>query len=297
VAPHVDSSPIGLCPYHSSVTHPTVAILGAGSMGEILAEGLLRAGWETSSIVLAARREERAREAERRTGIETLLDAAEAATGRDVVVVAVKPKDVDELMAQVCDDIAASQVLISLAAGVPVAVYEGYLDNVAVVRAMPNTPAAVDEGMTAYCPGAHATAEALALADMVLAAVGETIQLSEDLLDAVTAVSGTGPAYVFLLAEALTEAAIREGLPHHAAEKLVVQTLRGAGALLSVSEKSAFRLRAEVTSPGGTTAAAMHELEDGGFRALMERAVRAAAQRSRELGEAALERSRKRNGG
>ena len=153
------------------------------------------------------------------------------------------------------------------------------------------TPAAVDEGMTAYCGGQHADADALALADMVLAAVGETIRLSEDLLDAVTAVSGTGPAYVFLLAEALTEAAIREGLPHHAAEKLVIQTLRGAGALLSVSDKSAFRLRAEVTSPGGTTAAAMHVLEEGGFRALLETAVRSAAQRSEELGAAAIARA------
>jgi pyrroline-5-carboxylate reductase len=273
------------------MTHPTVAILGAGSMGEILAEGLLRSGWETANLTLAARREERASELERRTAVQVLLDPAAAAAGRDVVVVAVKPKDVNFLLSQIKDTLQPDQVVVSLAAGVPLAVYEGVLDGIAVVRAMPNTPAAVDEGMTAYCGGSHADADALALADMVLAAVGETIQLSEDLLDAVTAVSGTGPAYIFLLAESLTEAAIREGLPHHAAEKLVIQTLRGAGALLSVSDKSAFRLRAEVTSPGGTTAAAMHELEDGGFRALLERAVRAAAQRSRELGAIALERS------
>ncbi len=273
------------------MTHPTVAILGAGSMGEILAEGLLRSGWETANLTLAARREERASELERRTAVQVLLDPAAAAAGRDVVVVAVKPKDVNFLLSQIKDTLQPDQVVVSLAAGVPLAVYEGVLDGIAVVRAMPNTPAAVDEGMTAYCGGSHADADALALADMVLAAVGETIQLSEDLLDAVTAVSGTGPAYIFLLAESLTEAAIREGLPHHAAEKLVIQTLRGAGALLSVSDKSAFRLRAEVTSPGGTTAAAMHELEEGGFRALLERAVRAAAQRSRELGAIALERS------
>jgi pyrroline-5-carboxylate reductase len=220
-----------------------------------------------------------------------LLDPAAAAVGRDVVVIAVKPKDIDFLLGQIKGTVQPGQVVVSLAAGVPLAVYEAMLEGVAVVRAMPNTPAAIDEGMTAYCGGSHADADALALADMVLSAVGETIQLSEDLLDAVTAVSGTGPAYIFLLAESLTEAAIREGLPHHAAEKLVIQTLRGAGALLSVSDKSAFRLRAEVTSPGGTTAAAMHELEDGGFRALLERAVRAAAQRSRELGAIALERS------
>lgn len=278
------------------MTHPTVAILGAGSMGEILAEGLLRAGWETANLALVARREERARETERRTGISANLDPAQSAAGRDVVVIAVKPKDIDTLLGQIRDSIQPGQVVVSLAAGVPLAVFESALDGIAVVRAMPNTPSAVDEGMTAYCSGEHADEDAVALADMVLSAVGETIQLSEDLLDAVTAVSGTGPAYVFLLAEALTEAAIREGLPHHAAEKLVVQTLRGAGALLSVSDKSAFRLRAEVTSPGGTTAAAMHMLEDGGFRALMERAVQSAAQRSRELGEIAIERSRRENG-
>ncbi len=260
-------------------------------MGEILAEGLVRAGWETENIILLVRREERAREAERRTAIKATLDPAEAIDERDVIVVAVKPKDVEGLLGQIKDLVRPGQVLVSLAAGVPLAVFENALGDVAVVRSMPNTPAAVDEGMTAYCAGSHADGDALALANMVLSAVGETIQLSEDLLDAVTAVSGTGPAYVFLMAEALTEAAIREGLPHHAAEKLVIQTMRGAGALLSVSDKSAFRLRAEVTSPGGTTAAAMHMLEDGGFRALMENAVRSAAQRSRELGEIALEQS------
>ncbi|MCP5116130.1 MAG: pyrroline-5-carboxylate reductase, partial [bacterium] len=260
------------------------------------AEGLLRAGWETENLTLVARREERARETERRTAITALLDPVPACEGRDVIVIAVKPKDVDYLLKQIGETVQPGQVVVSLAAGVPLEVYEQVLEDIAVVRAMPNTPAAVDEGMTAYCGGVHADRDALALADMVLSAVGETIELSEDLLDAVTAVSGTGPAYVFLLAEALTEAAIREGLPHHAAEKLVIQTLRGAGALLSVSDKSAFRLRAEVTSPGGTTAAAMHTLEDGGFRALLERAVQSAAQRSKELGEIAIARSEKANG-
>jgi pyrroline-5-carboxylate reductase len=244
----------------------------------------LRAGWTSDDLIMAARRAERAREAERHTGITVVLDAAAAAAGRDVVVIAVKPKDVGALVASLADVVTTDQLVISLAAGVPLAVFEKAFPGVAVVRSMPNTPAAVDEGMTAYCGGAQVDEAGLARADSVLSAVGDTINLSEDLLDAVTAVSGTGPAYVFILAEALTEAAIREGLPHHAAERLVEQTLRGAGILLSASEKSAFRLRAEVTSPGGTTAAAMHTLEDGGFRALMEDAVRAAAARSRELG-------------
>ncbi len=253
-------------------------------MGEIFAEGLLRAGWDPAELIMAARRPERAAEATRHTGVAVVLDAAEAAHGRDVVVVAVKPKDVPVLIEQLQDAITPDQLIVSLAAGVPLAVFERAFPDVGVVRSMPNTPAAVDEGMTAYCGGHHVDGAGLERAASVLGAVGDTIHLSEDLLDAVTAVSGTGPAYVFLLAEALTEAAIREGLPHHAAERLVHQTLRGAGLLLATSDKSAFRLRAEVTSPGGTTAAAMHTLEDGGFRALMEDAVRAAASRSRELG-------------
>ena len=266
---------------------PSVAILGAGSMGEVLAQGLLRAGWEASALMLVARRPERAIEAERLTGITTLLDPVEGIRGREVIVIAVKPKDVPHLLEQLSGALTANQVIVSLAAGVPIDVYERAFPDAPIVRSMPNTPAAVDQAMTAFCGGANADERALAKAEAVLGAVGETINLSEDLLDAVTAVSGTGPAYVFLLAESMTEAAIREGLPHHAAEKLVHQTLRGAGLLLSESDKTAFRLRGEVTSPGGTTAAAMHVLEDGGFRSLMEDAIRSAAQRSRELGRVA----------
>ncbi len=261
-------------------------------MGEIIAEGLLRGGWNPDDIIMAARRPERAKEAERQIGVRVVLDVSEAAAGRDVLVVAVKPKDISALLAEIGSVVTTDQLVISVAAGVPLLVFESQLPGVAVVRAMPNTPAAVDEGMTAYCGGRHADAAALERAASVLATVGDTINLSEDLLDAVTAVSGTGPAYVFLLAEALTEAAIREGLPHHAAERLVDQTLKGAGTLLAASQKSAFRLRADVTSPGGTTAAAMHALEDGGFRALVENAVRAASSRSEELGNEALDRMR-----
>jgi len=274
--------------YHCPM-QPSVAILGAGAMGEILALGLLRAGWNNEDLVLVARRPERAREAEKRTEIRTVLDPKEAVVGYDVVVIAVKPKDVPRLLEQLNETIQPGQLVISLVAGVPVGVFEKALPGVAVVRSMPNTPAAVAEGITAYCGGALVDEPGYSVADVVLAAVGQTIRLSEDLLDAVTAISGSGPAYVFLLAEALTEAAIREGLPQYAAEKLVDQMIRGSGILLESSEKSAFRLRGEVTSPGGTTAAALHVLEDGGLRSLIEDAVRAAAGRSGELGEAAAE--------
>lgn len=263
---------------------PTVGILGAGSMGEIIASGLLRAGWGTSDLQLAVRRRERAEELVQRTGVTTVTDVTEAAKDREVLVLSVKPKDTPVVLEAIGPVVAAHQTVVSIAAGVPIATLEAGLPGVPVIRAMPNTPAAVDLGMTAYTLGTAVDESAETRARTVFGAMGDTIELSEDLLDAVTAVSGTGPAYVFLLAESLIEAAIREGLPHHAAERLVHQTLRGSGELLATSDKSAFRLRGEVTSPGGTTAAAMHVLEDGGFRALVEDAVQAAARRSRDLG-------------
>jgi len=268
---------------------PTIAILGAGSMGEIFALGLLRAGWEPSEIILVARRPERAKELEYKTGITTLLSLEDAVSGRDIAMIGVKPKDVKSVLETIAPVITSDQTVVSIAAGVPLATFEEALPGIPIIRAMPNTPSAVDLGMTAFTAGATAGDIDIERASVLLGAVGETIQLSEDLIDAVTAVSGTGPAYVFLLAESMTEAAIREGLPHHAAEKLVHQTLWGAGALLAASEKSAFRLRGEVTSPGGTTAAALHVLEEGGFRALMQDAIQSAARQSRFLGEQASE--------
>lgn len=263
---------------------PTVAILGVGGMGETLASGLQRAGWAADDLSLLVRRKERADQLESILGLRATMDVAEAIDGAEVVVVAVKPPDVAGLLEQLAT-LRPDQVVVSLAAGIPISTYETTLGEIPVVRAMPNTPAAVDEGITAYCAGSFVDAASLAKAEAVLGAVGRIIPLGEQHLDAVTAVSGTGPAYVFLLAEALTEAALREGLPHHAAEQLVAQTMRGAGILLAGSGKTAFQLRAQVTSPGGTTAAAMHVLDGGGFRALIEDAIRSAAQRSRELGE------------
>ncbi len=263
---------------------PTVAILGVGEIGLALTRGLLRAGWSRDALSLAVRREERAREVEAATGVACDLSVTAALEGREVVVVAVKPQSVADLLSEVEGAIGTSQVVVSLAAGVPTHEFESALGAVPVVRAMPNTPSLVGEGMTGLAAGRHAGEAELELAMRVLRAVGVVEVLEESLLDAVTAVSGTGPAYAFLLAEALTEAGIREGLPRAVAEKLVYQTLRGAGALLVEGDKGARRLRHQVTSPGGTTAAAMHVLEGRGFRGLVEDAVRAAARRSRELG-------------
>lgn len=258
-------------------------------MGRALVSGLLAAGWSPQEVVTAARRENLALEVEKATGCVCLLHPAAACEGREVVVVAVKPGDVPGLLSQIAGRIRPHQVVVSLAAGVPIKVFEQELGEVPVIRAMPNTPALVGEGVTGMAVGRHAREEDVAKACAVLEAVGTVQLLDEPLLDAVTAVSGTGPAYVFLLAEALIEAAIREGLPRDIAEEFVHQTIRGAGHLLTETGQGAAQLRAQVTSPGGTTAAAVHVLEERGFRALVEDAVRAAAQRSRELGTAARE--------
>ncbi len=262
----------------------SIGIIGVGAMGEALASGLLSAGWGPRELALCVRRMERADELSHRTGCPVSLDPVETARGRDVVVVAVKPKDVEELLKGLAGHVTEDQTLVSLAAGVTTATYQKHLGSVPVVRAMPNTPALVREGVTGIAPGDHAGAAHLDAARQVLGAVGAVKAMDESLLDAVTAVSGTGPAYVFLLAEALTEAAMREGISRDIAESFVHQTIRGAGHLLTDTSKSPAELRYAVTSPGGTTAAAIHVLEEKGFRAVVEDAVRAAAIRANELG-------------
>jgi pyrroline-5-carboxylate reductase len=253
-------------------------------MGEALVSGLLGAGWDPSEIKLCVRRMDRGDELSHKTGCRVFLDPVEGARGSDVVVIAVKPRDVSDVLKTLAGEVGDGQTIISLAAGVTTGAYEAQLGAVPVVRAMPNTPALVREGVTGIAPGNHAGTEHLEKAREILGAVGTVRIMEETLMDAVTAVSGTGPAYVFLLAEALTEAAMREGLPRDVAENFVHQTIRGAGHLLTETGKSPARLRHEVTSPGGTTAAAVHVLEEKGFRALVEDAVRAAAVRARELG-------------
>lgn len=261
-----------------------VAVVGVGAMGEALVAGLLSAGWPARSISLVVRRLDRGDELAERFGCPVFIDAVEGVRGRELIVIAVKPRDVADVLKILAGQIADGQTVLSLAAGVTTQSYEAQLGAVPVVRAMPNTPALVREGVTGIAAGSHAGAHEMDAARQVLGAVGEVRIMEETLMDAVTAVSGTGPAYVFLLAEALTEAAMREGLPRDVAENFVHQTIRGAGHLLTETGKSPERLRHEVTSPGGTTAAAMHVLEERGFRALVEDAVRAAALRARELG-------------
>lgn len=263
-----------------------MAILGVGAMGEALFSGLRRAGWAAGDISLCVRREEKAAELGKRSRSLITLDPIEAIEDKDVVVISVKPRDVPTILGQLKMRVGKRQMLVALAAGITTATYETQLGAVPVIRAMPNTPALVGEGVTGVAKGAYAGQEHLDIATEILGAVGPVRVLDESLLDAVTAVSGTGPAYVFLMAEALTEAAVREGLPRDVAEEFVHQTIRGAGHLLTDTQSSPAELRSQVTSPGGTTAAAVHVLEERGFRALVEDAVRAAARRASELGSA-----------
>lgn len=253
-------------------------------MGEAIVRGLLAGGWDPESVDALVRGPERAADLSENLGIRADVDPAVVIPSSDVVVIAVKPKDMSDVLQAIAAHLDRESVVVSVAAGVTLDAIEAILVDQAVVRSMPNTPAIVGEGVTGAAVGHHTTEAQIERAISVLEAVGAVEVLDEAVLDAVTAVSGTGPAYVFLLAEALIEAAIREGMSRRVAETFVHQTIRGAGHLLTETGIGAPRLRSQVTSPGGTTAAAVHVLEERGFRALVEDAVRAAAKRSRELG-------------
>lgn len=258
-----------------------LVVMGGGKMGEALVTGLLQAGWATAEELvvaekLAARREE--------------LKASHgelAVTGEPVTaegaVIAVKPGDVEEA----CRALAAAGVkrVLSIAAGVRLADLEGWLGSgPAVIRAMPNTPALVGAGAAAIAAGPSAGEAELSWAEEILSSVGVVVRVPESLLDAVTGLSGSGPAYVFLVAEALIEAGVLVGLPRPVSQELAVQTLLGSARLLAESPEGPEALRAAVTSPGGTTAAGLRALEAAGVRSALLEAVAAATERSRELG-------------
>ena len=258
-----------------------LAVMGGGRMGEALVGGLLAAGWAAPEELAVVEVVEA-----RRTELADLLPGVDVRADVPLcegAVVAVKPGDV----ASACGALALAAVprVLSIAAGVTLDKLEGWLgDEVAVVRAMPNTPALVRAGAAAIAGGHAAGEDDLAWAEEVLGAVGVCVRVSEPLLDAVTGLSGSGPAYVFLVAEALIEAGVLVGLPRGVSETLAVQTLLGSAQLLAESGDGAAALRAAVTSPGGTTAAGLRALEERGVRAAILDAVVAATARSRELG-------------
>ncbi|BBZ26565.1 pyrroline-5-carboxylate reductase [Mycolicibacterium madagascariense] len=283
-----------------------IAIIGGGSIGEALLSGLLRSGRQARDMVVAERFQERASYLADKYAVQTasVADAAENAT---YVIVAVKPTDVAQVIGDIADAAAraetntAEQVFVSVAAGVTTAYYEANLPaGSPVIRVMPNSPIVVGGGVSALAPGRFATPEQLSEVSAIFDAVGGVVTVPESQLDAVTAVSGSGPGYFFLMVEALVDAGVAVGLPRAVATDLAAQTMAGSAAMLlesidraglagagtfgPVMDTSPAQLRATVTSPGGTTAAGLRELERGGLRAAVADAVVAAKTRSEQLG-------------
>ena len=261
----------------------TVAIVGAGVMGETLLSGLIRGGMPAGDLVVGEKRAERAVELRSKYAVTVVTELAELADA-DTVALVVKPQDMGEVLAELAPHISAGQLVVSLAAGITTAFVESHLaEGVAVVRVMPNTPALVDEGMAAISAGTHCDEEHLVRAEKLLATTGRVARVPEKQQDAVTAISGSGPAYLFFVVEAMIEAGVHLGLPRSTASELVVQTVVGSAKLLRETGEHPTVLRERVTSPGGTTAAAIRQLEDHKVRAAFITAMEAARDRSKAL--------------
>ena len=235
----------------------TVAIIGAGVMGETLLSGLLRGGHDAADLMVGEKREERAVELREKYAVRVVSDLGEVA-GADTVALVVKPQDMGDVLTEIAPHLHPGQLLISLAAGITTEYIEKHIpDGIAVVRVMPNTPALVDEGMAAISPGTHCDEEHLARAEGMLKVTGRVVRVPEKQQDAVTAISGSGPAYLFFVVEAMIEAGVHLGLPRSTSTELVVQTVVGSAKLLRETGTHPTVLREQVTSPGGTTAAAI----------------------------------------
>jgi pyrroline-5-carboxylate reductase len=260
-----------------------VAIIGAGVMGETLLSGLVRAGRRVDDLLVGEKRRERAAELTERYGV-TVVGNVEAARKADTLALVVKPQDMGELLDEIAGVVRPGQLVVSLAAGITTGFIESRLpEGVAVVRVMPNTPALVDEGMAAISRGSHCDEKHLLEAEELMSSTGRVLRVPEKQQDAVTAISGSGPAYLFFVVEAMIEAGVHLGLPRATASELVVQTVVGSAKLLRETGEHPVVLRERVTSPGGTTAAAIRELEDHKVRAAFLTALEAARDRSRAL--------------
>ena len=262
-----------------------IAVLGAGKIGEALIAGLLSSEWRTpGDIVATGRRPERLSELHERYGIRTTLSNPDAAARAGLVVIAVKPQDIDALLREIGAVVETEQTVLSIAAAIPTARIERALnEGVPVARAMPNTPSIVHEGIAGLCAGTHAGDAHLKLAGDALSHLGAVVRVAEPYMDAVTALSGSGPAYFALLSEAMIEAGILLGLSREISTQLVIQTMLGTAKQLRDEKMHPVELREMVTSPGGTTIAAIRELETAGVRAAFLNAIQAAMNRGREL--------------
>ncbi|MDI6892116.1 MAG: pyrroline-5-carboxylate reductase [Actinomycetota bacterium] len=263
-----------------------LALIGAGQMGEALLKGILQSGaLKPDGVVVSDVRKERLAQIKADYGVNIASDNVAAVKGADAILLAVKPQQLDEVLNEIADHLGESQVLISIAAGVSTKhIYDGVKKSLPVIRVMPNSPALVGASISVVSPGKHATREATELAAGIFSSVGEVVQLDEKFQNATTALSGSGPAYFYLFVEALIEAGIKAGLARDVATKLVVETMIGAGTMLKKTGKHPALLKDMVTSPGGTTIAALEVFEEAGFRAGVFRAIEAAMKRAKELG-------------
>ncbi|HVM00069.1 MAG TPA: pyrroline-5-carboxylate reductase [Egibacteraceae bacterium] len=262
-----------------------LAILGTGRMGEALLNGLLRAGWaKPDRIWCTVRRVERARLLAETYGVHADTDSPGATTASDVLLLATKPQNVRDLLRTIAPEITGRHTVVSVVAGVTTAAIDALIPgDTPVVRVMSNVPVQVDEAMSAIAPGRHAGPEHIGIAEGILGHVGRVVHLDEEHMDAVTALSGSGPAYFFLLAEAMIDAGILLGLSRDIATELIIQTMVGSAKMLRETGRHPVELREAVTSPGGTTIAAIRVLEQQRVRAAFLDAIDAARRRSAEL--------------
>jgi pyrroline-5-carboxylate reductase len=265
-------------------TH-TIAFIGAGNMAEALIRGLVRGGHvPPGQIIASGPRRDRIDELAAHYQIQVTTDNKDAGQRAAIVVLAVKPQILGKVAREIAGDLTPGTLVISVAAGVSTQTLETLLPGTRVVRSMPNTPALVGAGATAISAGQHATDADLTLAKQLFDAVGITVTLDEGQLDAVTGLSGSGPAYIFLILEALADAGVKVGLSRRNAQRLAAQTVMGSAKMLLETDEHPGRLKDMVTSPGGTAIAGLHTLEEGGLRTTLMNAVETATKRSRELG-------------
>jgi pyrroline-5-carboxylate reductase len=264
----------------------TIGFIGGGNMAEAMIRGLLRGDdFAPAHVSVSGPREERMRELREAYGIEATTDNKVPAAAQ-IVVLSVKPQIMARVLEEVAETIAPDALVISIAAGIPVATIQARLaSGTRVIRAMPNTPALVDAAATAIAGGEHARESDLADAKRIFDSIGLTVILEESQMDAVTGLSGSGPAYVFLILEALSDAGVKVGLSRRTAQLLAAQTVLGSAKLLLETNEHPGRLKDMVTSPGGTAITGLHTLENGGVRTTLMNAVEAATRRSRELGQ------------
>ncbi len=246
--------------------------------------GLVRAGADPADLVFCERYDARAAQVQERTGVERMLEPAKAVLFGDVLLLAVKPQDLPALLDEIAAGVTTSHLVVSVAAGISTATIQAHLPaGTPVVRVMPNTAVLVDEGMSAVAGGSCATKQHLLQVDAMMGSVGRVVRVPEQQIDAVTALSGSGPAYLYLLAEAMIDAGVLLGLPRSLATELTAQTVVGAARMLRDTGEHPAQLREAVTSPGGTTAAALRVLDERGMRAAVLGAVEAAQQRATAL--------------